>query len=91
VRGLLYSSFIFCDCAHKTAGALEIAELMRKSIEALAIPHAQSGTGNHVTISLGVASIVPMKEAPAHTIIKAADSALYAAKMSSRNCVKKAS
>jgi diguanylate cyclase (GGDEF)-like protein len=72
-------------------GALSIAELMRKSLEALAIPHAQSKTAAYVTISLGVASMVPMKDAPAHTIIKIADSALYAAKMSSRNCVKKAS
>ncbi len=72
-------------------GVLSIAELMRKSIEALAIPHAQSGTANCVTISLGVASMVPMKDAPSNTIIKVADNALYAAKMSTRNCVKKAS
>jgi len=72
-------------------GAVSIAELMRKSVEALAIPHAQSNTSNCVTISLGVASMVPIKDAPSHTIIKVADNALYAAKMSSRNCVKKAS
>ncbi len=72
-------------------GALSIAELMRKSVEALAIPHAQSQTAGYVTISVGVASMVPMKDAPAQTIIKAADNALYAAKMSTRNCVKKGS
>lgn len=72
-------------------GALSIAELMRKSVAALAIPHAQSKTAGYVTISLGVASMVPMKDAPAQAIIKVADNALYAAKMSSRNCVKKGS
>ena len=50
-----------------------------------------NSTTNHITISLGVASMIPMKDAPAHTIIEIAGSALYAAKMSSRNCVKKAS
>lgn len=72
-------------------GALSIAELMRKSVAALAIPHAQSKTAGYVTISLGVASMVPMKDAPAQTIIKVADNALYAAKMSTRNCAKKGS
>jgi diguanylate cyclase (GGDEF)-like protein len=72
-------------------GVLSIAEVMRRSVEALAIPHAQSKTAGYVTISLGVASIVPMKDAPAQTIIKIADNALYAAKMSTRNCVKKGS
>ena len=72
-------------------GALSIAELMRKSVEALAITHAQSKAAGYVTISLGVASMVPMKDAPAQTIIKVADNALYTAKMSTRNCVKKGS
>jgi two-component system sensor histidine kinase/response regulator len=72
-------------------GALSVAESMRKSIEALSITHVQSCTAGHVTISLGVASMVPLKDAPAVSIIKSADRALYAAKMSSRNCVKKAS
>lgn len=71
-------------------GALSIAESMRKSIEALSITNAQSSTANYVTISLGVASMVPMKDVQAVTIIQHADRALYAAKISSRNCVKKA-
>ena len=72
-------------------GAVSIAELMRKSVEELSIPHAQSSADRHVTISLGVASMIPVKEIPAVTIIQNADRALYAAKMSSRNCVRKAS
>jgi len=71
-------------------GALSIAESMRKSIEALSITNAQSSTANYVTISLGVASVVPIKDLQAVTIIQHADRALYAAKRSSRNCVKKA-
>jgi len=72
-------------------GALSIAEMMRKSIEAMAIEHQQSTTAACVTISLGVAAMVPMQDAPANTIIKMADRALYSAKMSTRNCVKKGS
>jgi len=72
-------------------GAVSIAELMRKSVEELSIPHAKSSADRHVTISLGVASMIPVKEIPAVTIIQNADRALYAAKMSSRNCVRKAS
>lgn len=71
-------------------GAADIAELMRSSVEALAIPHAESSVARHVTISLGVASMIPIKEMPAATIIQTADRALYAAKMSRRNCIRKA-
>jgi diguanylate cyclase (GGDEF)-like protein len=72
-------------------GAASVADLMRKSVEELSIPHAKSSAARHVTISLGVASMIPIKEMPAVTIIQNADRALYAAKMSSRNCVRKAS
>ena len=72
-------------------GAMSIAGLLRKSVEALAISHAKSDTADYVTISLGVASMVPMKDSPTQIIIKVADNALYAVKMSTRNCVKKGS
>ncbi len=36
-----------------TEGACQVAETLRQSIEVLAIPHSQSPTADHVTISMG--------------------------------------
>ncbi|HJU70414.1 MAG TPA: diguanylate cyclase [Paucimonas sp.] len=68
-------------------GALQIAEIMRAEIEALALPHAYSDVANHVTVSLGVVTQVPHQHAAIVHLIGAADRALYKAKSSGRNCV----
>lgn len=66
-------------------GAAVIAEHMRANIEAQDIAHALSGVAKHVTISLGVASVVPDDGAPPETLVALADSALYKAKAAGRN------
>lgn len=68
-------------------GALQVAEAMRADVEALAIAHAWSGVAGHVTISLGVSTVVPEQTTSTGTLIHAADRALYQAKRSGRNCV----
>lgn len=69
------------------ANARMLAEQLRTEVAALRIPHEASTTGPHVTISLGVASVVPKQGVSPATLVAAADRALYQAKRSGRNCV----
>jgi len=64
--------------------ATALAEEACRAIEDLAINHSQSALG-HVTISVGVESMVPDKSRMAADLVEAADTALYAAKRRGRN------
>lgn len=66
--------------------ALKVAAHLHTSIESLAIPHPQSSFGI-VTVSLGVASLMPVAEYPPVELVKLADIALYRAKSAGRNRV----
>jgi diguanylate cyclase (GGDEF)-like protein len=67
--------------------AVSVAEKLRASVAALRIPHRASSAGEHVTISLGVASMIPDKEDQESALLVRADRALYAAKEGGRNRV----
>ncbi|WP_049659449.1 sensor domain-containing diguanylate cyclase [Bacillus sp. FJAT-27231] len=67
--------------------ALFIAEEIRKAILNLKIPHKTSPISNYVTVSIGVASVVPTGEMMPNDIISAADQALYYSKENGRNQV----
>ena len=69
-------------------GALQVAEKIRQGIKAIAIPHINStGKQKIVTVSLGVACIVPhLKGSPAE-LFQAADDALYESKERGRDRV----
>ncbi|MEA5577884.1 CHASE2 domain-containing protein [Anabaena sp. UHCC 0451] len=66
-------------------GALQIAEAIRSQVQALAIPHEASLVSSQVTLSLGLASIIPSSDLTPALLIKATDEALYQAKKTGRD------
>jgi two-component system chemotaxis family response regulator WspR len=68
-------------------GAVKVAEEMRLAIQSLHIEHAKSKVSDIVSISIGVASIVPQNNTEPEILIAAADQALYKAKEDGRNRV----
>ncbi len=69
-------------------GAVNIAERMRAAVETAAIEHAYSKVAEVVTVSVGVASLVPTADMQHSNIVEAADQALYEAKKMGRNQVR---
>jgi diguanylate cyclase (GGDEF)-like protein len=65
-------------------GAMRIAEKIRGSVLAAAVPH-EGSSYRVVTVSLGVATIVPNNGMAQATLVENADRALYAAKAGGRN------
>src|SRR5207245_1507147 len=67
--------------------AAALAERIRASVRALAIPHESAGSADRVTVSLGVATLSAAGEATAEMLYRTADANLYRAKQAGRNCV----
>ncbi len=70
-----------------SAGARSTAERMRRAVEDLAIEHRESKSGAVLTISIGVAVVLPTAGRNAFGALQLADEALYHAKSSGRNRV----
>jgi diguanylate cyclase (GGDEF)-like protein/PAS domain S-box-containing protein len=69
------------------AGALKIAQDIQREIDRLAIPHHSSGTGQTLTLSIGVSCLIPSPSHSLHVLIDGADQALYQAKRQGRHCI----
>lgn len=72
-------------------GACEIAGRIEQAVAKLAIPHSASGVADRITVSMGVAAMIPNAVNSASALILAADQAAYAAKTAGRNQIVKAS
>jgi diguanylate cyclase (GGDEF)-like protein/PAS domain S-box-containing protein len=68
------------------SGAIVIAEQVKQAIKALAIPHAYSDVSAIISISLGIASLIPTTTESPKQLIASADRALYTAKQKGRDC-----
>jgi diguanylate cyclase (GGDEF)-like protein len=66
------------------AGGVAVAELIHDNVAALGIEHAGSAHGR-VTVSIGAAAGVPACENRWDKLVRAADRALYDAKIAGRN------
>ena len=72
-------------------GALQVAEAVRLAVSGLQIPHSTSQINKFVTVSAGVASLIPTPDRNPEDLIAAADRALYEAKATGRDRVVTAS
>jgi diguanylate cyclase (GGDEF)-like protein/PAS domain S-box-containing protein len=68
-------------------GAAVLAERIRSAVEGLGMPHSASSVAPVVTVSLGVASLLPSSDAEGEELVALADQALYEAKRGGRNRV----
>ena len=66
-------------------GARHVAERIRRGMERKRIPHEQSEAAPYVTLSFGIATVVPNDDSQPEELIESADRMLYRAKQLGRN------
>lgn len=85
-----YGGEEFCIIAPATgqAGAFQLAQEIQQGIEQLGIYHGNSAVSNNVTVSIGIATLLPTDTYDSREILSMADTALYEAKKSGRNLIR---
>lgn len=66
-------------------GGQQCAQRVCDAVRALRLPHPDSGVGPIVTVSIGVATLVPHRKSCVAQLVEAADTALYQAKGAGRD------
>ena len=66
-------------------GAVNVAESIRVAVKQLKIKHALSTVSPYVSLTLGIASMIPKLELSPESLVAAADKALYEAKTQGRD------
>jgi diguanylate cyclase (GGDEF)-like protein len=79
--------FVVLVPAADLSGASQHAEILRRRVEQLAIPHERAAAAPVVTISIGVATAFADNESGPASLLIAADQQLYEAKRCGRNRV----
>jgi diguanylate cyclase (GGDEF)-like protein len=71
-------------------GAFQVAQEIHQAMQQLNIPHVASAVKPHITLSIGIATMIPKSDMVPLNLIKAADQALYQAKTQGRDrsCIK---
>lgn len=69
----------------KEQGACDVAEKVRNTLALKALPHKASPTSEHVTVSMGICTLIPDDGMALELLILKADQALYQAKNRGRN------
>lgn len=67
--------------------AYQIAQALQEQIRHLQIPHRSSLIAAHLTLSIGVMTVVPNEQTNVEDFLEAADQQLYAAKDAGRDCI----
>jgi diguanylate cyclase (GGDEF)-like protein len=68
--------------------AVRIGEEIMAAVRQLSIAHADSGAAKVLTVSMGIACVVPVARRSSDGLVQLADQALYAAKDAGRNQVR---
>jgi len=86
-----YGGEEFCLVLPETngLGAMQIAELVRKNVVKVNLEHKSSPVAEMVTLSLGVATLIPDIGSQPSVLLEASDRALYQAKGNGRNRVER--
>jgi two-component system chemotaxis family response regulator WspR len=71
----------------KKEDALALAKDLVCRVTSLGIAHSCSDTAPYVTVSIGVATLIPTRGQPSSVLLREADDALYVAKKNGRNQV----
>jgi len=79
--------FVLLLPGHTLDAAIAKGEALRRAVADEALAHPASPLAPHVTISVGVAALVPSAEGSPEQLVAAADRALYEAKTGGRNRV----
>jgi len=66
-------------------GAVDVAKSLARAIDGMSIPHARSGVSRTISLSQGIASLIPAQDTTPESVIQLADQALYQAKQQGRN------
>jgi len=84
-----YGGEEFCVILPETTqeGAAILAEIIRENVKYLQLQHESSPVSKLVTLSLGVAAVIPDKNSKPVLLLEAADRALYQAKGNGRDRV----